>query len=399
MYSKTSVMRASSYQFCIATIVGCILCYLAILVFPINNTDASCASRHWILTLGLSMVIAPILGTQRRIDYIFNVKLLKIVIMNDVKVWAYIAYLMVPQILINILWSAISNPVSVLVVPDIYRPALNYYFCPLNDVGVIFMGLCLAYFFLMLCSVVYFAFRIRHVQDRFNEAKTLTMTVYTITLTWGVLIAIMFAIKDEVLSYYVRSLVVLVSCSLVQLILFVPKIARIHAERDGTASELEVSSTGISHNHPKKEKSTTVHDEKKNTEAERIISGIESRLTTALADDTQKVPSWRNMLSEMQLDLRNLREALFHGHAQTRGSVVIAMSPSTSMVPRNSISRGGSPLPPNNSIVPQTPTSSAQPANPQTFNQPTTPTSSPVAFNPPMTPTNSTMPLNPPDSS
>jgi hypothetical protein len=267
-------------------------------------------------------VLAPILGTQRRIDYIFNVKLLKIVIMNDVKVWSYVGRILAPQILLNILWSAISSPVAVLIVPDIHRPSLNYYSCPLDEVGRVFVGLCLAYFFLMICSVVYYAFKIRHVHDKFNEAKALTMTVYTLTLTWSVLIAVMFTIKDEVLSYYVRSLGVLLSFAMIQALLFFPKVVRILNERNGipentNGEETEIYSTTASPKISKHLKKSTSDEEKKNSTVGRemvsvttSLAGFEGKLTTVLSDDQRPLASWRSILSDLRAEIHNLHESL-----------------------------------------------------------------------------------------
>jgi hypothetical protein len=70
------VMKASSYPFCILSICGAAIGVLSVTVWPIENNEATCAARHWLLPLGFVGILAPLIAKTRRLSIIFNTQVL-----------------------------------------------------------------------------------------------------------------------------------------------------------------------------------------------------------------------------------------------------------------------------------------------------------------------------------
>jgi len=228
------------------------------------------------------------LATQHRINQIFNLHKLRKIVIKDTRVWLYTLVIVAPQFLLNIIWSGVGGLTLTLVTPDLNRPALIYYTCSVDHASSVFAGLSLAYFLLLMLAMCIMAFRIRNVDDQFNDAKTLVMSVYTLVLTWSFVVAIEFqGIGDRVDHYWIRSLVVLLTFLALQGILFVPKVVRIAA---GHIPETTTAEKPASNKH-------TSQETKKGSKA----SGLESKTSEVLDGWKKNVGSAITRLDSLML--------------------------------------------------------------------------------------------------
>jgi hypothetical protein len=170
------ILRAISVEFCGLTVVGCIVCTSAVIGFPLENNTASCYSQPWVITIGGSLVLSPLLTKEWRIDRIFNTANIVRVNISNLRLLAETVVMLTPQILISIFWMAFEPPQTRIAIPDPVRPALNYTECVFPS--AVFPALAFSYVVFQLLIVAILAFRIRHVADDFNQARSLGIGAY-----------------------------------------------------------------------------------------------------------------------------------------------------------------------------------------------------------------------------
>ena len=196
------VFQAAGLPFYLLMGLGAIVSYGSVLTWGVENNDQSCSARVWMWTLGFHMFVDPLLASSWRISRIFSQKLQTVKLTNRM-VGAVCIMLALPQILINILWSAIAplQPKIITESGEEFQPAhTSYTTCSAGDDGVIFTGATLAYSGLLLFASCYFAYKIRKAYRMFNDAKPIGMSMYIFTVTSAIILVIQIALNTEKVS-------------------------------------------------------------------------------------------------------------------------------------------------------------------------------------------------------
>jgi len=176
------------------------------------------------LSCGCCLVLAPLLATQTRIYRIFSATQIKPLIIKDSQVALYLIVMLTPQIIINIIWSSYSPNSAVIATPDLIRPALNYTYCKLNSSGIILAYVSMSYFFVLEFILLVFAFLIRHVDDRFNEVRSILMAVYTLTFSSILIVALEVVDSSDRTSHYLfRGIALVIVFLAIESIILIPK--------------------------------------------------------------------------------------------------------------------------------------------------------------------------------
>jgi hypothetical protein len=193
-HRSKQIFQAAGVQFYMLMGAGCILAYLGVLTWTVENDVRSCGLRIWIWTLAFHAFVGPMVSCALRIARIYTQGLHSVRVSNT-QVAGYCALLYTPQLIINLLWSTLYPLDSTVVVLDPIRPKYNYTICAHGDsFGVVFFGtLTLVYSGLMLLTACFLAWRVRKAYAIFNDAKpivsrTHTDTAHTTTrgaLTWN----------------------------------------------------------------------------------------------------------------------------------------------------------------------------------------------------------------------
>jgi hypothetical protein len=179
---------------------GCLVAFLSVLTWPVENNSATCGARIWLWTSSFFLVVNPILASSYRIACIFSNKLHAVKITNRM-VGGMCVGLAVPQVILNCLWSGLAPLEPQVITADLYRPAVtSFTTCTLGDHGIAFVGITLAYCCLLLLSAVVLAYRIRNAYAMFNDAQPIAASTFLFALVAAVVLVVQIALNNSTVS-------------------------------------------------------------------------------------------------------------------------------------------------------------------------------------------------------
>jgi hypothetical protein len=197
---KQQIFQAAGLPFYMLMGVGCIVAYLSVLTWPVENNSSTCHSRIWLFTLAFHMMVDPILASSYRIATIFSHQLSTRKITNSNLGWLVIG-LAAPQIILNSLWQGIAPPQPMIITQDVLRPAYtSFTTCQFGDAGVAFAGITLAYCCLLLLSAVVLAYRIRNAYAMFNDAQPIAASIFLFALVAAVVLVVEITLNEPTVS-------------------------------------------------------------------------------------------------------------------------------------------------------------------------------------------------------
>ena len=171
-YRANQIWQAAGVGFYMLMGCGCMIAYLAVLSWPVENDATSCGFRIWVWTAGFHAFVAPMVACAFRIARIYTQGLQSVRVSNQ-QVAGYCVMLYTPQLLLNILWTSISPIQPTIVEVDPLRPKFDYTICSNEHPygNVLFGTLTLIYSGVLLLSACYLAWRVRQAYSIFNDAK------------------------------------------------------------------------------------------------------------------------------------------------------------------------------------------------------------------------------------
>lgn len=107
------IIRRSQPIFIYIFLSGAALLNLTIAAFLGPNTDAACMFRPWAFNLSATFMFGPLIMKLHRVDRLFNNPKMKKIKITDLMVSGQIMGLVVVDIIILILWSALETPRSI----------------------------------------------------------------------------------------------------------------------------------------------------------------------------------------------------------------------------------------------------------------------------------------------
>lgn len=224
-YRDRPYIKQASAGFCVASVVASVVVYLGVLTWPVENNSATCGARPWMLGMGVTLMLAPLLAKTHRVMRVFSNKSLVTHRISDRDVLVQTAALAAPEFLILMLWSAVSPLEPALRRPDPLRPSENFTTCD-SEHTVGFAAAAASYVLLLLVVAAAMAVRTRNVWDAFNDARQTSTAVWNL-MFGGAMLGILEAssIKSRSSAFVARSLVLVFVTASTQAVLFVPKLA------------------------------------------------------------------------------------------------------------------------------------------------------------------------------
>lgn len=183
-----SVVRRSSHVFCQLIVVGSSLFPVALIVAMQASTQTTCVVNQFLLSVGFSLFYGSLLVKTWRIDKIFTSSKLQMVSLPDSLLLRHLSCYAAADLLLIILWAAISPPTPTLVA----HTAHEYAFvseCSSRDSDSFRIAVYLLRGLSLLLGAA-FAVRARDVQDAYNESKFLAGVTYNIVVVAAVVVAI-----------------------------------------------------------------------------------------------------------------------------------------------------------------------------------------------------------------
>jgi hypothetical protein len=199
-HRSAQVFAAAGLPFYMAMGVGCILAYMSVLVWGVENSAAMCSARIWMWTGSLHFFIDPMLASSYRISRIFSGKIQAVKITTK-QVLLISLCLAVPQLLINIIWSSVDGLTPSIVTADLLRPgSSSFTTCSSGSTGSTLLALTIAYAALLLLCACILAYRIRGAYELFNDAQPIAQSVFLFSLTSGVVLAIQITLNHPLVA-------------------------------------------------------------------------------------------------------------------------------------------------------------------------------------------------------
>jgi hypothetical protein len=135
-----------------------------------------------------------------------------------------------PQLILNIITSAVDDIQPRLVIPDPLRPAHGFTTCSMTgDVGFVCVMLSVALAFVCLFAACVLAWRLRNVSGLFSDAKPIALSMYLFMILSIVLLAVHIALpfrtrQEQMVRFAVRSGAILLAYQTTFSLLFLRRI-------------------------------------------------------------------------------------------------------------------------------------------------------------------------------
>ena len=236
------VMRSASPMFVLMSIAGVALLYTAGFLLVAPATAASCSAFSWSLNFGLMLCFAPLFAKTYRIYRIFERKKLSVVQLGNRKLFLLVLVMLSVECVLMAAWQGVG-PVAPLVA-DITssttnsagHPIINQYVqCGVRSGAsmVMFAVVCVEKGVLFVFGAL-MAFTTRKVSSTFNESQGISLSIYNVCFTIGIIspiVIVVSAVGDVLTLLLVFALLWIAYFT--GGILFVPKLATIYYHTNG----------------------------------------------------------------------------------------------------------------------------------------------------------------------
>eukprot|EP00004_Rigifila_ramosa_P000129 TRINITY_DN1013_c0_g1_i5.p1 TRINITY_DN1013_c0_g1~~TRINITY_DN1013_c0_g1_i5.p1 ORF type:complete len:1822 (+),score=426.08 TRINITY_DN1013_c0_g1_i5:3366-8831(+) len=172
-FRKIPTILSASPLFCGLICIGALLGCVGILTFIDKPTDNRCLARVWIPSLAFQLVYSNLFAKTWRVYRIFNSSLESVSIPNR-ELLLKVFVLVVIEFPVLIGWS-VSDPPRPVITPG--NPAV--WECASRDSGP-FVGVLLAFKFVLLVGAAVLSWRTRSVSSMFNESKHIAFSIYNL---------------------------------------------------------------------------------------------------------------------------------------------------------------------------------------------------------------------------
>ncbi|XP_031551226.1 gamma-aminobutyric acid type B receptor subunit 2-like [Actinia tenebrosa] len=242
VYRENRSIKMSSPQLNNVIILGCLLCYISVILFGLDGRFLSlhsyginCNARTAVLSIGFSLAFGAMFSKTWRVHKIFTAaKTLKKMAIKDIHLFGIVAALVVIDVIFLSLWFAYDplqahklkfNLMETTNNDKIYVPVLYQCTCQYKTY---FLATMYVYKGILLLFGLFLAWETRNVTiAALNDSKYIGMSVYNV-VTLSCIGAIVTTALDNTIHYeapYAISSLCLIICTTATLLLvFVPKV-------------------------------------------------------------------------------------------------------------------------------------------------------------------------------
>ena len=244
------VIRSASPLFLLLSIAGVALLYGAGLLLVGPATASSCSAFSWLLNFGLQLCFAPLFAKTYRIYRIFGRKKLSVVQLSNKKLMLIVLAILALEALLLAIWQAVG-PIAPLTT-NVTDTALDtaghnvinqYVQCgvPAGKSMSMFAVICVEKGILFVFGAL-MAFTTRKVSSTFNESQGISLSIYNVCFTIGIIspiIIVVSAVGDVLTLLQVFALLWIAYFT--GTILFAPKLMTIYFHSNGSGDEVNNS--------------------------------------------------------------------------------------------------------------------------------------------------------------
>jgi hypothetical protein len=189
------------------------MCLVSIFNWTLTPSSGMCIARVWLLALGSSCILGTTFSKTWRIARILgNDKMQPLVIPTSflLRIFGCIVGI---DIVILVIWTAVSPMSATVSVVDLNRPILSYMTCSPPNLTAHFalLGIEIAYKGILILVSIVVAWKTRSVKLLlFNESRYIGFTIYNMFLCLAIIVPIQFANVDRTLEFVLRSIFIMV---------------------------------------------------------------------------------------------------------------------------------------------------------------------------------------------
>lgn len=223
---------ASSLPFCLIISLGAALFISSVFLSTGVAETARCHARVWLMCTGFVLMMGSFVIKVRRIDAIFNNRILAAVKLTNDVLYKQVAALLAVELVLLALFSGLSG-YEVRVFNDLEDGNLFHTQCLLsspdgggsNGAGAALTALLFAFKGAILCYGIFLAYATRDVTSAYNESKFLAMSTYNLVFISLIVVPIVAFMELEVgAQLIVANIGIIVAVTFSFMMLFAPKI-------------------------------------------------------------------------------------------------------------------------------------------------------------------------------
>lgn len=210
-YWDKPVIKASSPRMLILLLVGSVCVLVTVFVLG-DGSEQMCQSIPFLGGCGITVMLSCLLATNFRIDQIFSSTSLRVTKITDNQLLLMIVALLAMELVIDIVWIAVDplKPVDVLLSGSDF---MTFSSCTTLNT-FLWYALYLGYKFVLALYLVFLATKTRNVPSMFNEAKSLALVVYNLTLFSLILVPMVLLLGQKLDAQYALSCLGLIYLSI-----------------------------------------------------------------------------------------------------------------------------------------------------------------------------------------
>lgn len=236
VYRSTPVMRYSSPLFLGLILLGLTLLYVHLIFWYGYPTKVTCNLKAWIGFIGFSFMLSAQISKTYRVYKIFKQRRkIKKVIITNVDLLKYVAFITLPTIVILVIWTSVDmlKPTSI---ENNSGTALNLS-CSSNSsawgiISLIYCGF-------LIIILIFFSFQTRKIPDGFRETYWLNFAAFSMLFCAIVGVTMAYVLNDNILgTHIIITVCVIFGCTSIWGLLFVPKLYASISGKDTTSSGL-----------------------------------------------------------------------------------------------------------------------------------------------------------------
>eukprot|EP00028_Trichosphaerium_sp_Am-I-7-wt_P002635 CAMPEP_0168528386 /NCGR_PEP_ID=MMETSP0405-20121227/13218_1 /TAXON_ID=498012 /ORGANISM="Trichosphaerium sp, Strain Am-I-7 wt" /LENGTH=639 /DNA_ID=CAMNT_0008551781 /DNA_START=78 /DNA_END=1995 /DNA_ORIENTATION=- len=285
IYQNNRVIRAAQPVFVVLTLIGTIIMYCSVFFWTLHTDDLHCNLVRWLLAIGFGLTYGALFARIYRIGQIFLVKSLEVFKVTNMMIIPIVASIVAIEIVVLVLWTAISTGRAELREEAPFILSDNYYACSNTTTDTIFFVILMIFNAGVLVYGLYWVYRIWRLKAvLYNESKSIGFAVYTLAFFIIIIIIIqVFGADNREIAFILRSLCIVLGPFISVMALLVPRMRyMIQVQSEINKS---TNSSGVSRSLTTIKPSGTVHsdvDLKKNmARMKRRIRKLETALAKA----------------------------------------------------------------------------------------------------------------------
>ncbi|KAF9187690.1 hypothetical protein BGZ51_001137 [Haplosporangium sp. Z 767] len=234
VYKNSEVIKASSPLFCCLELCGFILLYTSTIMGLDIPTKFVCVARPVTLNVGFVLVVSNIVAKNFRVYRIFhNIYVTKRVI-RDSHLLKIVGTLLTVNLIIIVAWFITTPPKLQQTITEDFT---TYWDCDSEAAGSTpYFAVLFIYNISLLLIATYLAYRNRNVAANYNECRQIAFVVYNILLSGCIAMPTVFLPKNQYLTKFFLSNVVLLFGTTVSLMfMFLPKLWKLFSQIERSA--------------------------------------------------------------------------------------------------------------------------------------------------------------------